>query len=92
MVKRKTKEQHDQEAYAALRLRVADIVSGAVASDADGEEWLSPTTLSAAIPSLQARLKWDRETLGYIWGPYSLDKFETVDTIAEHIFAKGIRA
>lgn len=90
--KAKTKQQREDEARAALRQRVADIICGATGGeDPEAEDfWLTLEAASRAIPALKAAFGTDE--LDYRWQPRCLSYFESLDSTVKYLWTSGIRA
>lgn len=90
--KTRTKQQQEDEAKAALRQRVADIIRGATGGeDPEAEDfWLTLDSASRAIPALKAVFGTDKSD--YLWRPHSLNRFESLDSTVKHLWTSGIRA
>jgi hypothetical protein len=99
----KTKKQEAEEkAKAALRQRVADIITGAVGYDPDLQDadWRPrPSELRDIILSLEARFDPERKK-DWLLTVDSLDEFDilhdddpsVVDKVMDYLFRNGIRA
>ena len=90
--KTRTKQQREDEAKAALRQRVADIIRGATGGeDPEAEDfWLTLEAASRAIPALKAVFGTD--DLDYLWRPHCLNYFESLDSTVKHLWTSGVRA
>jgi hypothetical protein len=99
-MKRKTKEQREEIARAALRQRIEDIALGAEGDEGvlDKNGWFAGAhCLSRLIPALRARFGLDdegneRTDIKYLWYPSNLDSFDNVDTITDFLYEHGVRA
>lgn len=87
-----TKQQREDEAKAALRQRVADIIRGATGGEDPEDEgfWLTLEAASRAIPALKA--VFGTEEQDYLWRPHCLNYFETLDSTVKHLWASRVRA
>lgn len=96
MAKRKTKEQHETEARAALRQRVQDIATGAAGFqfDADGE-FATAEFLSRFIPALKVQFGTEEKAIpsnSHCWLLSNLHYFDNVDTATAFLYESGVRA
>jgi hypothetical protein len=95
-VKRKTKEQRDTEAQAALRRRVHDIACGAAGYQFDAEgEWATAEFLSRFVPALKAQFGESPDpqiSRDYLWRIDCLNHYDNIDTAADFLFENGVRA
>ena len=90
-MKRKTKSEKEAEAKNALRLRIADIYSGACGEPADTEDFC--LTLDPASRAITAIKKlFGEEGRDYMWESHCLDRFETIDGTTNFLFQNGVRA
>jgi hypothetical protein len=99
-MKRKTKEQRDTEAKAALRQRVHDIACGAAGYQFDeDDQFATADFLSRFIPALKAQFGFDdtkekaKDGLSnnYLFDVQNLDNYDNVDTTTDFLFEHGVR-
>ena len=91
MVKRRTKAQREEEQFAALWQRVADIAAGArgmIVGDED--DWLGPDEMSRAMPAAMEVFNIPKGH--YLVSLHSLDAWSSVRGITERLFEAEIRA
>lgn len=95
-MKRKTKEQRYQEAKAALRQRVLDIMAGACSGDdpADPEYFVCVICLPAIVRGVELRLLPEdyKEKSAYLTASTNADQYETAEKLTNFLFEHGIRA
>jgi hypothetical protein len=97
-MKRKTKEQREAEAKAALRQRVADIATGANGGLFDNDdEFATAGFLSRFIPALRAQFGIDSEGKAidrwlFLWDLHNLHYYDNVDTTTDFLFEHDVRA
>ena len=86
------KMRRNKEQKAALRQRLADIISGAVGGDCDRDDWM-PTLTEAAlfIPAIAERIAGvkDKEHLTAL---RCLGEYDGLGAIVEFLWRNGIRA
>jgi hypothetical protein len=98
-MKRKTKEQREAEARAALYRSLEDMALGA---EGDGgvmnsDEWFAGAhCLSRWLPAIKARFGLDddgkeRTDINYLWSPSNLHQFDNVKTATDFLFEAGVR-
>jgi hypothetical protein len=100
----KTKKQEAEEkAKAALRQRIADVVTGAIGYDSEDEEWEPwlPTgsDLSKMLHGLKIRFD-PKDKKKFLFAYWSLDEYDdaegdwshVLDRITDFFFRNGIRA
>jgi hypothetical protein len=95
--KRKTKEQRDAEAKAALRQRLDDIFLGATGDvwDESGEPW--PEQFMAFVRAVNrvfcvpASADDPHSGNEYLWGLWNLENYRTPETAAEYLFENNVR-
>ena len=87
-----TKRTTQQQQKAALRLRIADIMTAASGSDADEEEFfLTIADLPRVLNALNIRFPDMREK-DHLMKTWNLDQYETVDLAVDFLWRNGIRA
>jgi hypothetical protein len=102
-MKRKTKEQREAAAKAALRQRVEDIAMGAAGFDFTVEgEFATANFLSRFMPALKVQFGYDRvpdetkpqkrESNHYLFALHNLEHFDNIDSTADFLFENGVRA
>ena len=97
-MKRKTKEQRDAAAKAALRQRIADIATGAAGAEFDhDDEWANADMLSRFVPALRVQFGLDAEgnertDRAHLWFLSNLHYFDDVDSVTDFFFEHGVRA
>ena len=89
--KRKTKAQKEAEEKAALRQRLTDIYSGAL-----GYKW-DDCCYEISGKMLMDVIRVCRDVFGYddnVWlfEVHNLDKYDTVEQLAEFYYKNGVRA
>lgn len=97
-MKRKTKEQRDAEAKAALRQRLDDIFLGAtgdVWDESNGEPL--PTQFMAFVQAVKkvfcipATKEDPHSGNEYLWSLWNLDNYRTPEAAAEYLFDNNVR-
>jgi len=97
-MKRKSKEQRETAAKAALRQRIADIATGAAGYKFDGaDEWANADFLARFVPALRVQFGLDsegneRRDRNHFWFLSNVNHYENVDTTSEFFFEHGVRA
>jgi hypothetical protein len=99
-VRRKTKEQREAAAKAALRQRIEDIALGAEggAGVLGPHDWFAGADcLGRLLPALKARFGLDEkgeelERIAYLWSNGNLHYYDNVDSITEFFWNAGVRA
>ena len=88
----KDKMRNEIEQKAALRQRLADIISGATGLDCDRDDWI-PTLTEAAlfIPAIAERIAGVQDKK-HLTSLRSLDQYDGLDSITEFFWRNGIRA
>ena len=82
----------------ALRIRVADIVSGACGRDMDtNDDWVTLSEVGGAIVALKERLLQphfrleDKEIPDHMMSPHNLDHYENIDSLTDFYWEQGVR-
>jgi hypothetical protein len=98
-MKRRTKEQRQAEAKAALWRRVHDIACGAAGYQFHAEgEFATAEFLSRFIPALKAQFgyeeKIDQGTRSnhFLFQPHNLQRYDNIDSTTEFLFDNDVRA
>lgn len=97
-MKRKTKEQREAAAKAALRQRITDIATGAAGGVFDdGDNFATADFLARFVPALRVQFGLDSEgkevaRWDHLWFASNLDRYDNVDTTTDFLFANDVRA
>ena len=92
MTKRELKEKKDK---AALRLRIADIVSGACGRDMELEDWVTIEEVGRVVGAIGDRLnlpKFDEDKKSYLVGIHTVEHYDCVDEIVKYLWENGVKA
>ena len=91
-MKRKTKQQREQEQRAALLRRLTDIYSGALGEEWTEDQFATAEILGRAVPVIRDLIGAQQEDRKWYWEANNMGHFDNPETATEFLFRNGFRA